>query len=226
MNFNAKTLNTQTLSTNLMGVTPVIKASSMGAFSIFKFIRKYWYWIVLIIIIIPSIISSVKIAKVTNNPLYPVIQFGFEVLNADALIQKEVQLLETDPAQLIGMEKPEKGIWKTAKYYWKFFWNVIFKLFSHVWMISFPFVILYKIVVNPMELSKRTRNIFLSVLYGSLLLLFLNMALMIYTLIQGGSILLKIPPDMDSYKTVWFIIYNSMPFHGLISLVKYIITLF
>jgi hypothetical protein len=100
-----------------------LEKSKLG-FSIGKFIFNNWYWFLLLIFILPAIISSLQIAFQTNNPSYPFLVLGTKLFTADAAIQKDVNLLETDPAKLIGMEKPTTGLWKTTVYWWRVFWNV------------------------------------------------------------------------------------------------------
>ena len=116
-----------------------VASKSKSSVSFLLFLRKYWYLIVLVIVLLPSLISSIKVAVEDKNPTYPAFVLASSLMSADQVLEHDVILLEEDPALLVGMEKPTVGIWNRFKYGWLYFWNVIWKILGSVWMIFFPF---------------------------------------------------------------------------------------
>jgi len=202
-------------------------AMKWGSLGIIKFIIKHWYIFILLIIILPSIISSISLAKQQRNPSLPFLQVGLILTNADASISKDVDTLKTNPSELIGMEKPENGIWAKTKYRWKFFWNVIFRLIGSIWLITFPFMVFYKFFRwkgTKGAQSSVSHDMFSAIFWGLIFIFIINLVIVIHGLIEG-SYLLVIPESMTFSQETWFIIKNTLPFHGLIKLVLYLFSL-
>ncbi len=203
-------------------VSKVWAITKVGSLNLFKLIRKYWYMIILIIVILPVIISSVSLSMETQNPSLPFVQLGLYLSNADAVIYENVQILKEDPAILIGMQKPTEGIWNKTVYYWHIL-KVIWKFFGLIWLITFPFFIIYKIL-RLRQTSEPAKNIWRTAIYGLIFILIINLIMTIYYLIEG-SIIYNFPEGVSlEYKT-WIIIITTLPFHGVFSLVYYLISL-
>ena len=204
-----------------------IKTMSVGAWAIFKWIIKHWYLIILFLVILPTVFDSVKFAVENKNPSYPFLQLGIHLTNADAQISKDVDILITNPTELIGMERPTKGIVEKAKYGWFFFYNVIWHFFGLVWLISFPFVIFYKIFRiqgSKGFQSSKSADFMKALIFGLIFIFVINLVIVIHGLIQGNT-MLTIPENMTFIEESWFIIKSTMPFHGIIKLAQYIFSL-
>lgn len=200
----------------------MFSATKWGAGGIIRFVQKNWYWFIFILIIIPTVFSSVKVAIETGNPSYPFVQFGLHITNADAIIYDDVQILKTNPIDLIGMEKPSQGIWKHAVYYWHIF-KVIWKELGLVWLITFPFVIIFK-VIRLKNISEVSKNVLKSIMYGLIFIFVMNLTLTLFKVIDG-SIAYEFPAEIGQYEKIWLVILTTLPFHGIASLIIYLIGL-
>jgi hypothetical protein len=189
-------------------------------FSLIRYLYKNWDIFLAILIIIPTVISSVSYAIKTSNPTYPVFQLAGSLFIADAQIQKDVNTLQTNPEELTGI-KPEYGIWKTVVYYWKYFFNVIWKFFSNVYLIFFPFFIIKKLV-SYTDTGKDLRNFLVSFFIFIFYLFLANLVILIHSVIIGNSFI-TFPENSTIWYQYYIIFLNALPFHGLISLVKYVI---
>src|SRR3990167_8388092 len=114
-----------------MAIPPIVKttatASRFGVFSVLGFVWKHLYVLSIIFFLLPTVISSIKIAKATDNPAYPFIETGLTIINADNELDKEVNQLRENPIKLTG-EKPIDGLWNKTKYYWNLillYWEII-----------------------------------------------------------------------------------------------------
>ncbi len=210
----------------MAGIPKFIKPMRVGAGGIIKFIIKNYYWFILILVLLPVLITSFETSFETANPTYSLIQLGLHITNADTIIYDDVQLLEEDPALLIGMEKPTKGIWKSLVYFWHIF-LVIWKEFGLVWLISFPFVILYKafrLQGSKGFQSSVQADATKSMIWGVIFIFVINLILVISKLI-AGSIEYSFPENTGIYQQTFLIILTTLPFHGVVSLGMYLITL-
>ena len=192
--------------------------------SIFHYIRKYWYYIILAIIILPSIFHSIRIAQETKNPTYPLFDLATRLLTADQSIDKDVSLLQTEPIKIIGMEKPEGGIWLNTKYYWLFFWNFIFRTIGNIWLIFFPLIIIYKFV-STSDTTSPSKNMIKSFFYFLIYLFITNTVIFVYELGQG-RLALNLPANIDKFKAYYLLFIKILPFHGIINLFRYLINQF
>jgi len=200
------------------------KPMKVGAGGIFRFIRSNWYIFLTIFVLIPVIFSSISTAIETQNPAYPFLQLGIHLTNADKVIYDDVQILKENPAELIGMEKPTEGIWKNACYYWMLFKNVLWKFFGLIWLITFPFVVIFKIL-RLKNVSEVSKNIFKTIIYGLIFIFIINLILAVHGL-ATESIIYTFPESIGIYQKTWLIIMTTLPFHGLASLIMYLTTLF
>jgi hypothetical protein len=189
--------------------------------SILSFIRKHWYIVILLIFIIPPVIHSITIAINTSNPTYPIFDLATRLFASDSKIKNIVNLLETDPSALIGMEKPISGIWNNFLYSWKFFWSVIWEILGNIWTIFFPFFIIYKIgkLVNS---SQPLKNVFMSLIWFLVFMLITNVIILIYNQ-SIGNLQINIPEGTDKFGGYLYIFEQILPFHGVGSLVGYLI---
>lgn len=192
-----------------------------STWSLIGFIRKHWYLAILILVILPSVIQSIQIAYETQNPTYPFFQLATRLFTADAVLQHDVELLQTNPEELVGMANPDKGIWLHIVYYWKFFWNAIWKITGNVWLIFFPFVLIWR-VLDWRNTSEKWKTFFLAIFFFSLYLFLTNTIILIHGIVKGNT-LIVIPEGYDTFKEYFFLFKNAMPFHGLWALGKYII---
>ena len=201
----------------------VITATTAKSFGLIKFLISHWYLVILLLVIIPSVIGSIREAKETSNLSYPFIKLGIMLVDADTLIYKDVQTLKEDPSKLIGMEKPSEGLLSKLKYYWLFFKNVIWRIFGNLWLITLPFILFYK-VLRSRNISEPAKNVFIALFLGILFMFVINLILITHGLLQGNSFI-SLPENTDTFIEIWEIIKLSMPFKGIFATLKYIISL-
>lgn len=197
--------------------------STEGTFSLFKLIIKYWYWIILIIVIIPSVITSINTAIHTQNPTYPLFQLGSRLFSADNEISNDVITLQTEPAKLIGMEHPASGAFNHVKFYWLVWWKVIFKTLGNIWLITFPLVLIYKII-SAYHFSTASNNFIRAFIYFLLYLLFTNAIILAYNA-SVNDVKIIIPEGSDRFQGYFIFFINVLPFHGIVRLILYLIGL-
>lgn len=197
----------------------LIKSGSIGTG---KFLLKNWYIIFIIISLIPVIITSIHTAKETNNPYYPFIQVGVSVINADSVIYDNIQVLKTDPAKIIGMDKPEVGIYQKTKYSFKVF-LFVWKLLGLIFLVTFSFTLIYKFV-NRVDDSKKWRSLFRTLLIGFLIIFIVNLITIIINQASGNSLYL-FADSLGFFDKAKLIITWVFPFHGIVSLISYLINL-
>jgi len=204
-----------------MKIAKVLTPVRVGILGMIRWSIRHWYWFVLLIIVIPSIIGSIQTARETNNPSYPFIALGLRLTDADHLIYEDVETLKTNPADLIGMEKPEQGIWKKTVYYWKFFWNVIWRILGNIWLISFPFVILYKFFKAKGSKglqSSTTANITSAIIVGVILVFVVNLIV-----VATGYLPMEFPAGAGTFEKAWIVIKTTTPFKGIANLGGYLL---
>lgn len=205
------------------------KVGSLGTiatktFSIATFLKKYWYWVTLLLILVPAFISAVQTSLADRNPAYPFLLVGSKILLADSLLHKQVDLLQTNPEALVGMAKPTEGIWRAAVYYWKFFFNAIWEITSNVWLIFFPLVFTYNLLrlrntSEPLKTSLMALGIF--VIY-----LFVVNAVILAHGLAVGNTFVTLPSEQNEFRQYLTVLIYLLPFHGLGSLVMYLIGVF
>lgn len=204
-------------------VLTLLKPMKLGAFSILNLIRKHYYFFVLIIFLIPTILGSVGQAIDEGNPSIPFLDLGLFLANADAQIAEDVTILKENPVELIGAEKPINGIWKTIVYYWKLFWNVIMRELGLIWAIAFPFIIIFKILRHRNQ-SESGKNVILTVVYGLMFVLVINLVLIVRGLVSGDLVPV-LQEGLSFNQQSWIVVVQALPFHGLISLIQFLINL-
>lgn len=199
---------------------PLTSATGKTAFFSFSFLKKYWYFIIIPLLLLPSVISSVRIAVETNNPTYPFFVLSKRLLIADNDLRQDVEILESNPQKLVGMAKPSEGIWNNTKYYWKFFWNVIWKILGNIYLIFFPLIIIYKLIKGR-NISEPYKNIFRSIMFFLIYLFITNTVILIHGIIKG-DIIIELTGGLSVWKEYYAIFIYTLPFHGMVKLAIYI----
>jgi len=194
-----------------------------SGFFLFSFLWKHKYWVIFLLITLPMFITSIQQSIAEKNPTIPFVNLALRVTNADGSLYNDVEALRTNPDLFIGMAKPLVGVFAKFKYYFAFFINVIWKLFGTIFMISLPFVALYKIISST-DTTSPAKNLLKAVLYSLLFMFLMNLIFLIHGLIRGTIILH--PPDMNFMTEVWWIVKLTLPFHGVANLIAYIVGYF
>ena len=189
-------------------------------FNLFKFIWKHLYIIILILFTIPLIISTINQSIEERNPALPLLSMGMDIFNADTSLYNFVEKLETNPSEIIGMEKPTTGIYIRFVYYSKYLYKVIWKILGFFVFLAIPFVLVYKLL-KIKDSSSAGKNILFSVLISVIFMFFMNLIITVHGLIRGTLALY--PPSTNLFDEFLWIIMQTLPFHGLISLITYLI---
>ena len=202
-----------------------IGVTAKTGIGVFALIKRYWYWIIVLIVLVPAIIGSIKTASETDNLSYPFVVLGLKMTNADALNYQLIQNLKENPEAVIGMAKPQSGFWLRLQYAWYYSKNVIWVLIGNFLIMFFPLVIIFKLFKRFGNESKNALNIVLSLLIWVFLIFFVNILILVDGLITGSEFI-TIPEGTDTYKRMLEIIKLIIPFKGVWAIVKYIYALF
>lgn len=194
----------------------------VGVFGILKFCIKHYYFFVLLLVLLPTIMGSISQAIEEKNPAIPFIDLGITLANADSQIAADVVTLKENPEELIGSTKPSNGIWKTIVYYWGVFLVIVREL-GYVWAIAFPFVIIFK-MIRYRNTSETTKNVILTIVYGLIFVLVMNLIMIVRGLITGDLVPVM-QEGISLNKQVLIIAIQALPFHGLFSLIQYVVNL-
>ena len=207
----------------MVGFLRAIKPAGLGAAKLFSFIIRNWYFFILLIVLLPTVISSINQAVDEKNPIIPFVQLGLVLINADAQIAEDVRVLKENPAELIGVQKPTKGIWKNVVYYFNLS-KIIFREMGLIWAIFFPFIAIYRWVIKPRNKSESAKNVFLTAIFGMILIFITNLLIIVRGFITG-ELISSLPDGISLNQQIWLIVVQALPFHGLLSLVQYLISL-
>lgn len=192
------------------------------AFHFGSIIKKNWYLIIFLIVVMPGIIESINIARETDNWTYPIFDLATNILTADSKLGTLVDDLKADPINIIGMAKPDNGIWSNIKYYFHVAW-LGYKIFSLVWLIFVPLFAIYSLI-KYFNTSEPYQNLFKSTIIFIIYLFVTNTVMMIYNYSQGNIIL-----DFgNSNKFIAYakILKDVFPFHGIYNLIIYFVSKF
>ncbi|MCK9370205.1 hypothetical protein M0R04_09895 [Candidatus Dojkabacteria bacterium] len=202
-------------------VVNTFKQTPKRSFSLLYLIWKYKFWVLLMLFTLPSVISAIQYAIATDNPTYPLFMFATRLFTADAVLQHDVELLQTNPSELVGMEKPDTGIWKNIVYGWLYFWNVIWKILGNVWLIFFPLILIHFFVKlhNTAEVFK---GWMISIVIFLAYLFITNSVIFVHGLVSGNN-LITIPENADVWTEYFILLKYMLPFHGLYALSKFIL---
>lgn len=191
--------------------------------SLFKIIRKHWYISIFLIIMLPAIIGSVQEAIATKNPILPALELGKRIVAADVALGDDAQILEDEGViGLMGIEKPTEGYWVKVEYFWFFFWRVIFRIFSNIWLIFVPLMLIYKIYHKGANISLPAKNFGVALIIFLVYLFVVNCIFVIYGM-YTGQLELTLPEGVGEFKQMWLLLVQILPFHGLYSLIQYLI---
>jgi hypothetical protein len=199
----------------------IVKSSPVVGLSILNFLWKNKFWIILILFLLPTIMSSIKMAIETSNPTLPFFQLSTRIFTADIQIQKDVELLKQDPTLIIGLPHPEEGIWRIVVYYWHFFINVIWKMFGNIWLTFLPLLIIYK-VMTPRETGQAYRNLLMSIGIFIAYLFVTNTIIMLHGVITG-KMQVTMPQGLGTMKEYFYLFTLTLPFHGIFQLIMFLI---
>ena len=181
-----------------------------GGWQLTSLVWRKWYLVITFLILIPSIISSVSSSIEERNPMIIVGDVGLYLISADEAIYEDRENFE----EIIPKIEQNDGIISKAEYWARFFWNLLRKYFTRLWMILFNFLILYWIFQG-FNSSKKTRNKILALLTMIVLQVFISLILLAIN--QD----LKIP-DVNLYSKMWFVVKSALPFKGIVSLFKFV----
>lgn len=200
----------------------MVKTQSLSkAVHIGTFIKKHWYLIVFLVVVIPGIINSIMIAKETNNWTYPFFDLATSIMTADAKLDIYIENLTEDPAQVIGMSKPSKGLWNNIKYYARVAW-VSYKIFALVWLVFVPLFALYSII-KYLNTSTPAMNFLRASVVFIIYLFVANTVMLIYEYSQGNiSFDLH---DTNKFLSYALILKKVFPFHGIVSVGIYLFSI-
>lgn len=202
-------------------ILPEIPPQTTGRLSVLRTIWKYKFWIIFLLSVIPGIILSIQVAKQTSNYLYPIESLGISILGADTQLFNYIRILETNPQTLIGMTLPEVGIWDKIVYAFHVL-KIVWLISGTLFLIFVPMFAIHKII-KWKNSSLQFRAWMLTLLWFSLYLIFMNMLLVIIGLVSG-TIQMNFDSSWNTYTKITSILYQALPFHGIIELVKYIFT--
>ena len=207
---------------------------ALGFLGLGKWIIKHWYLFVVIIVLLPAIITSIQTSIDTKNPLLPFAQLGERIINADTVLvdilekplneivlyNDDVNTLRENPDKLVGMAKPTDGIWLNFKYYISFFFNVIFKILGNLWLITLPFVFIFRVVHNLGDKSMPAKNAKNAFYIFILYLFIINSIFVVYKIIVGdANIDIQ---GIDRFKAYFMIGIELLPFHGIANLLVFL----
>lgn len=194
------------------------KATTWTFANLFSFLKKHWYFILFILAILPGMIETFKLTLQTHNWSYPVVHFVLSIVNSDSLLNTLINGLRTSPETIIGMIKPTFGLWNQIVYDWHLF-LVFWKIAGYVVLIFFPFKTVYYFMQQGNN-SKPGRNKIWTLVTVLVLVFVVNLILVIVAL-AGDTTYITIPSG-DVFSKTWFIITQTLPFHGTVNLFGYL----
>lgn len=187
--------------------------------NIFSFLWKHKLAFLFIFFTLPIIISSISLAISEHNILIPAIQLGNAIINSDNLIYQDVEILKTSPESLLGTNPI--GVYRSFLYYIHISFY-IWKMLSHIFMIIIPFTFFY-FIFNLINSSTKAKNLILSAILGISFIFIINLLITIINLVNGSLVLTL---SGNQFSQILQIIFQTIPFHGTFSLIKYLISLF
>lgn len=198
------------------------RVGRVGRFGLFKYLLRHWYIFLIIFSLIPNILLAIQISNDTNNPTYIPVSVGMSVINADSNLDDYVFDLKEDKSKVIGMEKPEKGLVQKLKFFWHVF-LVVWAILGLLVLITLPFTLIYRLLKGR-NTAKPYQNMTQTLVYGFLLILFVNLVKVI-VLQANGDPQFSFDNSLDFYGKAKLVIFWLFPLHGVVSLIMYLITL-
>jgi len=108
-----------------------------GVVIFFKFILKYWWVFVTLIILLPGFMSSISEGREQEDYRIPLKFIGENIVSADQGIYEVIQDAEFKESK--GKEPMEQ-----LDYYFKLLWFLVQNLWRNLWMIFFFFLLFFK----------------------------------------------------------------------------------
>jgi len=179
----------------------------------------FWF----IIIIIPMLITTINIAMKTDNPSYPFVNLGINIVGSDTSLYNLADNLSNNYTNVVTINKPTKSFDK-VKYYGLVVKNVWWQVFTYLWLIILPFMVIYTLV-KLRDDDKTLANITISLLIFTIYLFIINLFLAIHSAVEGNTFII-IPEGLDMFQEIWVIIKSSLPYRGLYRFISWIIGLF
>lgn len=189
---------------------PIVSAGR-GGWKLTALIWRKWYIVVTLIILLPSIVSSVYEGVEQKNPMIPIGALGLQLVSADESIYQDKE----DFDEIIPEIAKNGELINKIEYWLHFLWNLLREYFVRLWMILFNFFVFYWFFQG-LNSSKKTRNKVLAFLTMVFLQVFISLILLVIN--QNLGI-----PDVNLYSKMWFVIKSVTPFKGIYSLFKFIL---
>ncbi len=128
-----------------------------GIFFLGRFIFRYWWMWLTLILLSSAMVGSIKEGIEQDNLKIPMRDAGLFLVNSDEKIYDKVQDLE--------FEMPKKtSSLKEIPYYLDFGWYILKNLFVPLWMVVFNFMLFYKIFLFVLgDASKKLRAVIVSI---------------------------------------------------------------
>jgi hypothetical protein len=200
----------------------VIKTSTASAWNLGAFLWKHKFMILIIFSLIPTILLSIHVAKETHNPYYPFVQAGMSIINSDSVLYEDIQMLQTNPSKLIGMEKPTIGIYQHIKYFLKVT-IVVWTLLGLLSLITLP-IFLFYYLFNYGNTSTKSRSLFRALITYFFFILVINLIIIVTKQASGNPVYI-FDSSLDFFGKAGKVISWTLPLHGVYALIKYLIFL-
>lgn len=198
---------------------PINQLQVIEKLNLFSWAWRHKLLILFLFFTLPIVISSISLAISEKNFIIPFTQLGESIISSDNLIYKDVQILNTNPETLLGINPT--GIYRSFIYYAHISFY-IWKMLSHIFMIIIPFTFFY-FIFNLINTSTKAKNLILSLILGIGFIFIINLLITIISLANGS---LTLTLEGNQFNQILNVIILTIPFHGIISLVGYVISLF
>lgn len=183
-----------------------------GGWKIFFLLWKKWYIILTIIFLFPSIVSSVQTAMDEENYLIPVFDFGILLTTSDTFLYEDMQ---NNTEKIIPEFKADEKIINKIDYFGRFTWNLGKRVFVKFWMIFFNFLLFYYFFLS-FNKSKKARSSVVALITLAFFQIFISIILLVVNPIEF--------PEVNLYSKMWLVVKNVLPFRGVYSVFKFIIS--
>jgi|GEM_PF-5720558 len=199
---------------------PIQQLQAIEKFNLLGWIWRHKLLILFIFFTLPIILSSISQAISEHNAVIPIFQLGNAIISSDNLVYNDVQILKTSPETLLSPH-PEVGIYRHFIYGLHIIFYV-WSLLGKIFMIIIPFSIFY-FIFNLINTSTKLKNIILSGILGISFIFIINLLITIINLVNGTLVLTL---SGNQFNQILQVIFQTVPFHGVVSLITYLISLF
>jgi len=125
-----------------------------GFAKVFLFAFKGWWIVLTLLILSPTIISSINYGIEQNDLSIPIKDLGLFLVSADEQVYQEVQELKKENLEIKSKEKISEFIFDLMDLSGYLFKN----LFVGLWMILFNFILFYKFFLFTLGDTSKTRK--------------------------------------------------------------------